>query len=195
MKSETRRKTYKLTSLALLMAVIVIMSFTPVGYLKVGIVTITFITIPVAIGASTFGVAYGATLGLVFGITSFIQCLTIDEMGIFLFSVNPFLTFVVCVVPRILVGIVPALISRLLKKKVSEKIYHFVSAFSCALSNTVFFGAAMICFFGSLTYANTTIKDLMIAAILTNGLIEMIVACFIGGAVSLAVSKAINNIE
>lgn len=45
----------RLTVLAMLAAVIVLMTFTPIGYLKVGAVSITFIMIPVVIGAVVTG--------------------------------------------------------------------------------------------------------------------------------------------
>ena len=40
---------------AVLAALVLLMSFTPLGYLKVGFVSITFLTIPVAIGAMVVG--------------------------------------------------------------------------------------------------------------------------------------------
>ena len=40
-----------LTRLAILSAVIIIMSFTPLGYLQIGPLALTFLTIPVAVGA------------------------------------------------------------------------------------------------------------------------------------------------
>ena len=39
-------KVHKITLTAILMAIILVMSFTPLGYLKVGIVSITFLAIP-----------------------------------------------------------------------------------------------------------------------------------------------------
>ena len=64
-------KVHKMTLTAILMAIILVMSFTPLGYLRVGPVAITFLTIPVVIGAVLLGPWYGAFLGAVFGATSF----------------------------------------------------------------------------------------------------------------------------
>ncbi|MCH5198773.1 MAG: hypothetical protein J1E34_07695 [Oscillospiraceae bacterium] len=43
----------------MLTALEIIMAFTPPGYLRIGIISITFMTIPVIIGESVNGVALG----------------------------------------------------------------------------------------------------------------------------------------
>lgn len=70
----SRQKLVRLVLTALLTALIIVMAFTPLGYLKAGAIEITFITIPVIIGAVLLGPVGGLFLGAVFGITSFIQC-------------------------------------------------------------------------------------------------------------------------
>ena len=60
----------RLVLTALLTALIIVMAFTPLGYLKAGAIEITFITIPVIIGAVLLGPVGGLFLGAVFGITS-----------------------------------------------------------------------------------------------------------------------------
>lgn len=50
-------KVSTLVRLALLSAIIVIMAFTPLGFLNIGPFAITFLTIPVIIGAITMGPA------------------------------------------------------------------------------------------------------------------------------------------
>ena len=51
MAVKNKEKIYKLSLAAVLTALIFVMAFTPLGYLKVGVVSITFLTIPVVIGA------------------------------------------------------------------------------------------------------------------------------------------------
>ena len=97
--------TKKLVTCGLLIAIIVIMSLTPLGYLKVGALSITFLTIPVMIGAILLGPGVGALLGLTFGLTSYFQAMSgASALTALLFTVNPFLAFIVCVVTRVLVG-------------------------------------------------------------------------------------------
>ena len=99
-----------MVELAVLIAIVLLMSFTPLGYLKIGPLSITLLCIPVAVGAIHLGPKAGFVLGLVFGITSFVQCFGIDAFGTMLFSVNPIATFVICVITRTLMGWLSGLI-------------------------------------------------------------------------------------
>lgn len=49
-----------LVEMALLVAIILIMAFTPLGYIKTAGIEITLIVVPVAVGAVTLGPAAGA---------------------------------------------------------------------------------------------------------------------------------------
>ena len=103
-KRARKRKTLFLTQIAILTSLIVLMAFTPIGYLPLGPVKMTFIMVPVAVGAITLGEKAGAFLGLVFGITSFAQCFGLDLFGTTLLGINPIYTFIMCIIPRVLMG-------------------------------------------------------------------------------------------
>ncbi|MEE1247368.1 MAG: ECF transporter S component, partial [Acutalibacteraceae bacterium] len=62
--TKNKENIYKLTLTAVLTALIFVMAFTPLGFLKIGVVSITFLMIPVVIGAIIGGPAVGAVLGL-----------------------------------------------------------------------------------------------------------------------------------
>ena len=68
-----------LTQLALLVAILLVLNYTPLGYLQIGPLSASLLTVPVAIGAMTMGPTAGAILGGVFGATSFIQAL--EDLG------------------------------------------------------------------------------------------------------------------
>lgn len=102
--------------MALLVAIILLMAFTPIGYIKTAGLEITLIVVPVAVGAVTLGPAAGAILGGVFGITSFIQCFGMSQFGTLLLGINPFFTFLVCVPTRILMGWLTGVIYHGLRK-------------------------------------------------------------------------------
>lgn len=110
-------KTVRLVELALLTAIIAVMTFTPIGYLKLGPLELTLIMVPVIIGAVTLGPAAGAFLGLVFGASSFIQCFSLSAFGAILISISVFKTLVVCVVPRVLAGWLTGLIFNAVTKR------------------------------------------------------------------------------
>ena len=66
MNSEIETKELVLT--ALFSAIIIIMAFTPFGYIPLGIINATIIQIPVIIGTLFCGPKKGAFLGFLFGI-------------------------------------------------------------------------------------------------------------------------------
>ncbi len=68
--NRSKFSTRDLVELALLTAVILLLAFTPLGYIRTAGLEITLIVVPVAVGAVTLGPAAGAVLGGVFGITS-----------------------------------------------------------------------------------------------------------------------------
>ena len=86
-----------LTQLALLVAVLLVMNYTPLGYLQVGPLSMSLLTIPVAIGAMTLGPVAGAILGGVFGTTSFVSALrTPSVMSAAMLQASPVGTFITC---------------------------------------------------------------------------------------------------
>ncbi len=134
-KRTRKAKTLFLAQNAVLAAIVVLMAFTPIGYLKLGAVEMTFIMIPVAVGAITLGEKSGAFLGLVFGISSFIQCFGMSPFGAALLQINPIFTFIMCLVPRVLMGYLCGIIYKLLSK-VKKGVAVIVASFSAPVINT-----------------------------------------------------------
>ena len=66
-------KTAELVLTALFAAIIIIMAFTPLGYIPLVVINATIIHIPVILGALFCGPKKGGFLGFVFGLTSFIK--------------------------------------------------------------------------------------------------------------------------
>ena len=89
MKNTHSQKTLFMVELALMVAIIFIMAFTPLGYFQTMGLSITFLTVPVAVGAIILGPKGGAICGLAFGITSFMQCFGMGAFGTMLFNINP----------------------------------------------------------------------------------------------------------
>lgn len=187
MTNKNSTRTVKMVQMAILAAIMLIMAFTPVGYLKTAGIEISFMTIPVVVGAIVIGPGGGAVLGGVFGATSFIQCFGMSLFGAALLSINPFYTFIVCMIPRILMGWLTGLVFKALNRASRSKIVSFgVSSLSGALFNTIFFMAFLIVLFGNTEYIKSFQGDLglipfILAFVGINGLIEAIV-CFVAGA-------------
>ena len=64
MKNTHSQKTLFMVELALMVAIIFIMAFTPLGYFQTMGLSITFLTVPVAVGAIILGPKGGAICGL-----------------------------------------------------------------------------------------------------------------------------------
>lgn len=198
--SNVTAKTTKMVQTAVLTAIILIMAYTPIGYLKVGPLSISLITIPVAIGAIAISPAAGAFLGLVFGITSFIQCFTGDPFGAALVSMNVFLAFVVCIPTRTLAGFLTGYIFRTLRKPLKAASY-YISGFAMAFLNTVFFMSTLVLFFWKADVVQAWAQSLgstapllfILASISLNAVVEWISTTLIAGSVGITLNKVFRN--
>ena len=189
--------TREMVTTAMLGAILLIMSFTPLGYLNIGPLAISFNMIPVAIGAIALGPVGGMILGGVFGITSFLQCMGIggtSAMGVILFEISPVLAFVQRFFPRLLAGLTSGLIYQGVKKLSNATAACFVTGFSAALLNTLLFMSALVLLFGNTAYIQGLIGGrnvivFMCAFVGVNAVVEMIAASVIVGVVGKVLSK------
>lgn len=195
-KNANFRKILNLTQLSVLVALLLIFGFTSIGYIKVGAIEITMNVIPVAIGAIVLGPGAGAALGTVFGLTSFWQCLGTSAFGVAIFNANPIFAFIVCVIPRLLEGLLTGLAFKAMSKKAkNNSLPCTISSILCPVLNTVLFVGGFILLYSNSSYfselytasgANNIIAFISWFVAL-NGVIEIAV-CFV---VSTAVSKAL----
>ena len=180
----------KMVRLAILIAIILVMSFTPLGYLRTLGIEITFIMIPVAIASIIVGPVGGAIAGCVFGITSFIQCFGASPFGAMLMSINPILTFIMCLVPRIIAGWLPGLIYlAIIKLGKSKTAAAIAASVSASVLNTVLFIVSLYLLFGNTDFIRSfgdSIWDGFVALVGVNGLVEVTVGTVAGAAASRA---------
>ncbi len=182
---------------AVLAALILVLAFTPLGYLKVGALSITFIMIPVVVGAIIEGPAVGAMLGLVFGLSSFMQCFGMDLFGTTLLGINPFFTCVMCLVPRVLMGFFSGLIFKGLQKvEKSGFVGCLFASLSGAVLNTLLFVGTLLLFFGGSEYIQgfgNNAWEIITALITINAIIEAGVCLVVGTSVSFALVQALKK--
>ena len=188
-------KTKRIVLYGLFIAIILLMAFTPIGYIKMPFVEITLITIPVIVGAVTMGPVAGLVLGTVFGLTSFAQCFGMSKFGTTLFSINPFFTFIICVVARALMGYLCGVIYKAFEKRGNTSVWAFgVSSVAGALLNTLFFVGFLLILFGNSDYimamrAGANVLAFLAAFVGINGLVEAIACGIVGTAISKALHK------
>ena len=143
---KTKLTTSQLTVLGLMAAVLLLMAYTPLGYLNIGPLAITFNVIPVAISAIVLGPAGGAAAGAIFGLTSFLQCIGVggtSAMGAMLFSINPVFAFLQRFLPRVLDGLLLGYIFSGMRKRTNIYLSCAVTGFFSAFLNTAFFMTAI----------------------------------------------------
>ena len=203
----SENKTRNLVLAAVFVAIIIIMSFTPIGYIPLGFMNATIIHVPVIIGAILLGPKYGGFLGLVFGLTSLWKNTYMPLPTSFVFS--PFIkigeyggnfwSLVICLVPRILVGIVAYYIYKaVLKAKIGKKTAILAAGVAGSLTNTLLvMNLIYVCFgkeYGAAAKGLTDgIYSVILGIICINGIPEAIVAGVLSVAVTQALFKVMRN--
>lgn len=193
-----RFKPRELTLLGLLTAILLVMSFTPLGYLNIGPLAITLNMIPVAVAAIALEPAGGTVTGAVFGITSFLQCIGIggsSAMGAILFGINPILAFIQRFVPRILTGFLLGWIFRGVRKLSNHTVASFVTGFCAAFLNTLLFMSALVLLFGNTEYLQGLINGRNVLVFVctfvgVNAVFEMLASTLITGVLGTVLKKA-----
>ena len=187
-----------LAILGLMTALLILFSFTPIGTIPIGPLSITLNVIPVAVAAIALGPAGGLIMGCVFGLLSFLQCLCIgipSGMGITLFSIDPFLAFIQRFIPRALDGFLVGVIFRALEKKPGFRPACFIAGFCSAFLNTAFFMSALVLLFGNTEYVRGLMNGrsflvFVCAFVGVNAVVEMLVCTLVSGFVGSALYRA-----
>lgn len=199
-KTKKQDSIYKMVLIAMFIALMLVMNFTPIGYITVtGAFSITLMTIPVALGAACTGISGGTILGFVFGLTSFLQAFgigfMIDPSAGPLFNENPFGYTVTCFVPRILTGLIAGLCFSLFEKKGKANLLAFgISSAIVPILNTALFMSSYVLF-----YSNTSFGGAVMAVLLTiitiNFLVELLITTIAGTTISRVVYSQVKKFK
>ena len=202
MNNKTTNVRY-LAQLALLAAIEVVMKLMGLGSVPVGPLYMSFLTVPIAVGAMTMGPTAGAILGGVFGLVSMKGRhhwrVGYDKR---IFQISPINTFVLCVVMRVLMGWCVGLLFRVLRRVDHKKSWsYFVGALSAPLLNTIFFMGYIVLVFYKTDYIQERVASLgaanplmfVVLLVGVQGLIEIIVGCAVGGVLARAVASFLGH--
>lgn len=191
--------TRTLTQLALLVALELVMKMTGLGSVPVGPLYMSFLTVPIAVGAMLMGPLAGAILGGVFGAVSFYDAITgASAMTSVFLQISPLNTFVLCVGMRVLMGVVVGLLWNLVSRIGGKGgVSCYITALSAPLLNTLFFmGYIVLAFYGTDYIQNLVTKlgaanPFMFVILLVGmqGLVEAVVCTVVGGIVGQAILK------
>lgn len=185
-----KKRIQQLTLAAFFVAVEVVMFMTPIGYLPIGALSITTMHLPVILAGIMMGPTFGAQIGFVFGLTSFLRATF--QPGITSFVFTPFVqigtmngnfcSLIIAFVPRILLGYMSGVLYNIIFEHTHKQA---VSALIAAGINTIlhtllvlggiwlFFADA---YASALQITTSALMTVFITTITTNGILETILA-------------------
>lgn len=195
-----------LAQMALLVALELVLAFTPLGYIPLGFMNATTMHIPVILGACLLGPKMGGVLGAVFGVTSVVRATLTPNLTSFVFT--PFYSFspefsgnwtslIVAIVPRVLIGVIAGLVFQFIMRVLHDKqaVALPVAGFIGSMVNTIgVMGLIYLLFGEQYAAAGGQSYDLLLKVILgvvaMNGVPEALIAAVL----TLAVGKVLIGI-
>lgn len=198
--TKKRNGIYKMVLIAMFIALMMVMNFTPIGYITVtGAFSITLMTIPVALGAACTGKLGGTILGFVFGLTSFLQAFgigfMIDPSASPLFNENPVAYTITCFIPRIITGFVAGLIFSLFEKRGKTNILAFgISSAIVPVLNTALFMSSYVLFYSDTSFGGA-VMTVLLTILTLNFLVELLVTTIAGTTISKVVYSQVKKLN
>ena len=185
MKKKRRMSTTELAMMGLLVTLILLLAYTPLGAIYIGPIGITLVCLPVIIGTLLLGLKPGLLLGFIFGAVQFSKTFFFPSplLAPLLFSpahvYDPLLYIILMIVPRMLVPVTTYLVAKIPIKQMSIR-YGLASVLG-SFTNTVFFLSMLyLMFMPSLCINYGTnaggIATMLFGIASTNGVLEAIVA-------------------
>lgn len=197
------KKLYDLVLLALFIAIELAMYLMGLGLVPIGPLKMSFLPVPVAVGAILMGPWQGAVLGAAFGLCSLWDAISGSSiMTNAFFAISPVHTVILCVGMRALMGLCVGLLFQLLRRIDSKKILsYYFSALAAPLLNTVFFMGYIVLFFYQTDYIQNLVSAkgaanpfmFVILLVGVQGLIEMVVCTITGGSAAKGVAVALRK--
>ena len=193
----------RLTKLALLVAIELAMRALGLGAVPVGPLYMSFLTLPIAIGAMLCGPVEGLILGAVFGILSLTDAISgRSAMTGTFFSLSPVHTVVLCVGTRMLMGLCCGYVYKLCKKADKSGTWsYFLGAVSAPLLNTLFFMGYIVLVFYPSDYDQALVTKLgaanpvmfVVLLVGVQGLVEAAACGILGGILGKTLDKVLKK--
>lgn len=191
-----KAKTRTVVCMAILIAMMLVLGLTPIGYIPLPFASLTLMCLPVLIGTFLLGLRAGFGLALVFILTSLYQLVTKPTaLALILLDANPFLTVVALIIPRLLIPVTAWFVYRALDRR-WPKASLVVASAAGSLTNTFLYLLLLQIWFVtaiaegfemSVAAATGTVWGI----VLTNGLPEAALAAVICPLVTSAVAKSV----
>ncbi len=181
MNTQTNNKfdVRKLTGLALLTAIVVVLQLLTTAVARAGMFSFTIALVPIVVGAALYGWKSGAWLGFVFA------CLTLLDAGAF-FAISIPGTIITCIVKGTMAGLMAGVMYKLIEKK-NKFIAVLVAAIIAPIMNSGFFVLGCLLFFAD--YAKQLAGDTNVLVFILVGFVG--INFFIELGVNLVLSPTI----
>ncbi|MCJ8008703.1 ECF transporter S component [Lederbergia wuyishanensis] len=199
------------TLTAIFLSIILLLAFTPFGFIHLGVIKATLIHIPIIIASIILGPKIGAFLGLMFGFTSIATNTISPTLLSFAFSPaipvlgtshGSFWALFIAIVPRVIIGFIPYYIFKVVQKVIKKNesnqkpalfltalITTFIHTFLVMGSISLIFNEAYVQAINADSIS--AIYKAIIAVFFTNGLAEAVLA----GIVTMAVAPPLLKVS
>ncbi len=178
----------------------IVLTMTPLGFIQLGVIKATTLHIPVILAGLLLGYKGGFYVGLSFGVLSVLINTFNPSITSFVFtpfysigdiSGNMF-SLIIAIIPRILLGVLPALLFKILKKVEGINFKIILISVISTLTHTIMVLSLIYLFFKdsyvqAIGINTNQLFGFLLGIISTNGLAEMIV----GTIIVLAMYKAL----
>lgn len=203
------RPMQQLVLTALFAALLLLMAFTPLGLIDLPLIKATILHVPVIIGAVVLGPKRGAGLGALFGLVSLWKNTMAPSLLSFAFS--PFVplpgtargslwALVICLVPRILTGVVPYYIFVGVSRLTQDRAWGRAAGFALAGVSGAAVNTALVmgtmglvlgdAFAAAQNISHNLVSGAILSIVLANGVPEAIAAAVLCGAVCAGLDRA-----
>lgn len=150
MTNTGNRKILRMVEIAMLIALVVVLQLLG-SFIKIGPLPMSFVLVPIVIGACLLGAKEGAFLGAVFGIITMIMGITgIDAFSFLLWDARPVWFVVLCLLKAIMAGLCSGLVYKLFGKLFDQKHVYLrtvLASITAPIVNTGIFVIGMLLFF------------------------------------------------
>lgn len=198
--SKSHNGTARMVQLAVLIAILAVLTMTGLGYINYGVVSITILHIPVIIASLLLGAKEGAIVGFAFGLTSMLNATfrgvtPVDLMFTPFGSHNmPVQSIIMCFVPRILLGLVPAVLQQFFARFIHQKPIScgLAALLSTVMHTVLVLGCLYFMFFPEIGFTES-ISAIFGTVIGVNGVLEALSAAILAPLIAIPVKKALHS--
>ena len=175
------QKVKKMVTLSLLIAIIIVLQLTASMLPTLpGGAKLSFVLIPIVLGAALYGPGSGAVLGAIFGLIAFYYSASgADSVGVAIFQESPIGCFVICVGKSTAAGFVAGAVYKALVK-LNGYLAMLCASIVCPVLNTGIFMGSVYLFFGQTVFeaapgSFSTIVSIFGIILLCNAIPELII--------------------